>query len=158
MDDKLSTLIQKISEDDNQTTDTNISIEKMLSQIREDIEQEIMNRCQQEMDKLSARIDELAELIAKGNKPTNVSSTPFTPSPNTLSQEKMCNISLNCSFKYGEWIFYVNEDNGDFLYKVKKDGTQNTQLTDYSIEVFFKIKDGYLYFDDSEGKQRKIKL
>ena len=100
MDDKLSTLIQKISEDDNQTTDTNISIEKMLSQIREDIEQEIMNRCQQEMDKLSARIDELAELIAKGNKPTNVSSTPFTPSPNTLSQEKMCNINLNCSFKY----------------------------------------------------------
>lgn len=61
-------------------------------------------------------------------------------------------------FKYNGWIYYPNEEMGDFLYKVREDGSQNTQLTDYSIRSYFSINNGYLYFRDNKWNDRKIKL
>ena len=55
-------------------------------------------------------------------------------------------------FRCNGWIYYINQNMGNFLYKVKENGTQNTQLTDYSIMPNFSVKNGYLCFD------RKIKL
>lgn len=35
--------------------------------------------------------------------------------------------------KYRGWIFYVNRDDGDFLYMIKEDGSDNKQLTNESV-------------------------
>ena len=61
--------------------------------------------------------------------------------------------------KYKGWIYYPNKRQGNFLYKVREDGTENTQLTDYSIfSNHFTVKDGYLYFHTDSFNTSKIKL
>ena len=61
-------------------------------------------------------------------------------------------------FKFDGWIYYPNENMGDFLYKVREDGSENTQLTNYSVIGLFKVSDGYLIFSDADYNDRKIKL
>jgi len=160
MDDRTSGRMQRVdSSYDNEKIMNmiNDSIQTMLPQITENIRQEIKKEYQQKINELTARIDKLEKSMTKGDKQTEVSTTPFTPSPKTLSQGEMMRISF-FGFKYGEWIFYINDNNGDFLYKVKTDGTQNTQLTGYSVRGCFSIEDGYLCFDDSHCRKKKIKL
>ena len=62
-------------------------------------------------------------------------------------------------YKYNGWIYYANEEMGDFLYKVRVDGTDNQQLTDYSVSYRgFNIKNGKLYFDDASYKEHSIEI
>ena len=53
------------------------------------------------------------------------------------------------AYEFDGWYYYPNKRMGDFLYRVKKDGTCNTQLTDYSVVLTWaKVKNGKLYFHD----------
>lgn len=62
-------------------------------------------------------------------------------------------------YKYNGWIFYINEEMGDFLYKVRVDGTDNQQLTDYSVvNLPFNIKNSKLYFNDASFKEHSIEI
>ncbi len=63
-------------------------------------------------------------------------------------------------YKVGGWIYYTNDDDGGFLYKVREDGSCNTQLTDYAVYSDSLIAErGYLYFEDLRTfTERKIKL
>lgn len=61
-------------------------------------------------------------------------------------------------FHYDGWIYYVNKQNGNFLYKVKENRTDNRQLTDYTVDVDpddFSVRNGDVYID---GYKIKIKL
>jgi len=127
------------------------NINQMLPGIIENIKNEIKNEYQNKLNALTTRIDKLENSLAK---PAATSVTPSVPSSAILQKSYVRN-----GFKYGDWIFYNNEDNANFLYKVKKDGSQNTQLTNYSIlENLISIRDGYLYVLDSIGNERQIKL
>lgn len=58
-------------------------------------------------------------------------------------------------FHYDGWIYYVNKENGNFLYKVKEDRTDNRQLTDYTVDVYpddFSVRNGDVYIDDYKIK------
>lgn len=51
-------------------------------------------------------------------------------------------------FRYGGWIYYSNERNGKFLYKIRENGTDNRQLTDYTVDVDdydFCVRNGDVY-------------
>ena len=43
---------------------------------------------------------------------------------------------VDYGFKFNGWVYYANEDMGNFLYKVRIDGTDNQQLTDYSVNQY----------------------
>lgn len=61
-------------------------------------------------------------------------------------------------FKYQGWIYYPNKEMADFLYKVKEDGSCNTQLTDYSVYSGFKVSNNCLHFQDRDLNDRQISL
>lgn len=70
---------------------------------------------------------------------------------------------------YGDWIYYNDNDNGNFsnLYKIKKDGTQITKITndnlicklnEYTITFNWKIYGNYIYYGNGSdgGKLYRI--
>lgn len=63
-------------------------------------------------------------------------------------------------YKFNGWIYYANSEMGDFLYKVREDGTENQQLTDYSINPYlrFHVENGKLYFWDAASRECSIEL
>lgn len=63
-------------------------------------------------------------------------------------------------YKFNGWIYYANSEMGDFLYKVREDGSENQQLTDYSIEssCVFRVENGKLYFWDAAFRECSIEL
>lgn len=65
------------------------------------------------------------------------------------------------AFEFNGWLYYANEKMGDFLYRVRTDGTGNEQLTDYSVLYMrscAKVQNGKLYFEDKEFRERSINL
>ena len=121
-------------------------INQMLPEIIDNIKNEIKSEYQNNLNALNVRIDKLEKSVATSVKPPTVLS-------DILKRQ-----DVNNGFRYGDWIFYINKDNADFLYKVKKDGSQNIQLTDFSVAGFFNIKNGYLHFRDAFLGDKKIKL
>ena len=160
----LNSLIQSALSgyDSNKSTDNDVfervmaelqkNINQMLPGIIENIKNEIKNEYQNKLNALTARIDKLENSLAK---PATTSVTQSV-SPSAILQKSY----VRNGFKYGDWIFYQNEDNANFLYKVKKDGSQNTQLTDYSVasSSWLSVKDGYLLFKNANLWDERIKL
>ena len=77
---------------------------------------------------------------------------------NVTTKIDMSKQSIRLGHKFNGWIFYANDEMGDFLYKVRTDGSENTKLTDYDVCSYFSIKNRYLYFGDGELKDQKIKI
>lgn len=67
---------------------------------------------------------------------------------------------ISTGFKYDGWIYYRNKEMGNFLYKVRLDGTENTKLTDYSVSLScgFSVKGNKFYFFDASFDKRSINL
>ena len=66
---------------------------------------------------------------------------------------------IKIGLRYNGWIYYANPLMGDSLYKVRENGTDNTQLTDSSVLSYsFKVKNGKLVFQDFESHQHEISL
>lgn len=63
-------------------------------------------------------------------------------------------------FKYDGWVYYPNEEMGNFLYRVSSDGRYREQLTDYSVidPLTWCIKNEKLFFWASGFEQRTISI
>ena len=163
-------------------------INQMLPEIIDNIKNEIKSEYQNNLNALNVRIDKLEKSVATSVKPPTVlsdilkrqneikseyqnnlnalnvridkleKSVATSVKPPTVLSDILKRQDVNNGFRYGDWIFYINKDNADFLYKVKKDGSQNIQLTDFSVAGFFNIKNGYLHFRDAFLGDKKIKL
>ena len=50
-------------------------------------------------------------------------------------------------FKYDSWVYYPNEEMGNFLYRVSSDGRYREQLTDFSVDAAYcwSVRDGKLF-------------
>lgn len=109
------------------------------------------------------RIASLEKQI-KELKKTASSLEVRTNSPDRKSKKGGNRIDMNKDFieivyKFGEWVFYLNNDMGDFLYKVRKDGTDNQQLTDYSVTSgFFRVENSKLYFRDKKLREHSVDI
>ncbi len=79
----------------------------------------------------------------------------------TKSADKV-NVSrydIHNGYKFNGWIYYANEEMGEFLYKVRTDGTENQQLTDYSVVSYgMHVKQGRLYFVARDFSGHSIEL
>ena len=60
----------------------------------------------------------------------------------------MDDYSVRIGLHYNGWIYYANPLMGKCLYRVRENGTDNTQLTDYSVTGVFKVKSGKLILID----------
>lgn len=137
-------------------------VRQNLSQTKPQIVSEIKNELIRELEKTySSRISSLESRIAKLEQQIfnqGIEQVQDDGIKKKITTHKIDVSRIYNGFKYNGWIYYPNKEMGDFLYKVREDGSQNTQLTDYSIRSHFSINNGYLCFWDNNLKDRKIKL
>lgn len=142
-------------------------VQENLSQMKPQLIQEVVDSAVHKViDKYEQRFEQLEQKILKmernlqsGALSNNVKVNINNSNRKVSKKTARINVSrIYGGFKFDGWIYYPNEDMGDFLYKVREDGSENTQLTNYSVSGHFKVSDGYLYFCDKNLKDRKIKL
>lgn len=56
------------------------------------------------------------------------------------------------------WVLYMNRDEGERLYKIRLDGSENTQLTTGKIWSINNIENGWVYYYDVHMKEKKVRL
>ena len=153
--------------DEEQLSISNVVYEKVMSELKNNINQtfpqiiqsitdEVTQKFQEEINRLKQRINDLKSRNA--NLSAQSVSIVSKNKKTVLSEDEMDDIDFY-GFHFNGWIYYKNERQGNFLYKVREDGTENIQLTDYSIySNHFTVKDGYLYFNTDAFNTSKIKL
>lgn len=75
-------------------------------------------------------------------------------------------IKLNDDYSYcpiydGEYIYYskdVERDDMATIWKIKPDGTNDSQVADYPVVSDFCLKDGYLYFSYIDDEKRLYRM
>ena len=116
----------------------------MIASIKEEVLQELSQAGGQRVS-----VQEDSRNIVDGvGRPDNVYKPSVPP-------------SLMDGFHYNGWIYYINEQNGRFLYKIRENGTDNRRLTDYTVDATysqFSVRNGYIYVEDYDFNLIKIKL
>lgn len=151
----------------------------ILEQIEKTVELRVTERFQQEIYRLQKRIESLEQLQHNSQKKrreientessltNNISHNRTVEEESTLSDYLMhCDCIYNKGLHHNGWIYYVNntgKGNQGCVYKVREDGTQNTQLTTYKINYnpYFEVKDEYLYFysfENGRSRRKHIKI
>lgn len=114
-------------------------VNSIIVEVEKSLDKKYSKRIKKLEDKLSDLQDQLDEFVGEDGEDLN--------------------IDLPYGFRHNGWVYYANKDMGDFLYKIKIDGTNNTQLTDYSVwSSGYYVSDGYIYFTDRNYRKLKIKV
>lgn len=135
--------------------------EALVATICDSLSQQYFSRIdnlEKQNRQLAFRLEKIeAELKVKKNDSSENAVTVQKP-----SEKVVIDYGFQLSaFEYDGWYYYANEKMGEFLYRVKIDGTCNEQLTDYSVlsmRSSAKVKNGKLYFYDSDYCEQSIEL
>lgn len=135
-------------------------VKMVIEQISKQYESRIANleNSNAELSKKIARMEQQAK-----KQQTEIRHTPVSSTNNITNSKEKISIDYHIrssAFEFNGWLYYANEKMGNFLYKVKTDGSCNQQLTDYSVRYMrtSKVKDGKLIFNDSEYREHSIDL
>lgn len=146
-------------------------IESVRWQFDEEIEagkQQVLRQLselKQQNEKLEQKITNLTKRIQELEKGTEDEFSGVTvrkeKSPNETKNR--INMSRDCirlfGYKFNGWIYYADDEMGDFLHKVRVDGTDNQRLTDYSATTYdMSVKNGKLYYYDTSFNKHSIDL
>lgn len=135
-----------------------------LSQMKPEIISSIIEEVVRKMDgRYASRIVKLENRISELERRVNdAQEVPMRQKTSVASQGTAKKINLRGiyvrGFQVDGWIYYPNEKMGDFLYRAREDGSENTQLTDYSVLKPDRVEGGYIYYRDGTCKERKLKL
>lgn len=127
---------------------------QLVREVADEAAQQVIGRYEQRIQRLEQRVQQLEQEKNSGAPKDRNASAGNAP-------KKTVRVDVSRiwdGFRFGGWIYYPNKNMGDFLYKVREDGSENTQLTDYSVVSNFSISDGYLCFWDTDLRDRKIKI
>lgn len=117
-----------------------------------------INELEQRNESLEKMILEIQSQVSKS--PASTSSNVQKAYARSKNDKRidMSRFDIEEGYKYDGWIYYANEEMGDFLYRVRTDGTDNQQLTDYSVTIFppFRINNGELFFYDANFNEHSI--
>lgn len=128
--------------------------EMVMDQIAKEYESRILY-LESENKELLNRIVKIEQQIQNQQKKFNNNKSPSSIKNSTKSEERITiDTSIRVSsFEFNGWLYYANEKMGNFLYKVRIDGTCNQQLTDYSVDEMMtgsRVKNGKLEFRDAD--------
>lgn len=134
------------------TQDVMKMIQKELKKIKPEliasIKEEVLQELSQEGGQRVSVQEDSRNIVDGVGRPDNVYKPSVPP-------------SLMDGFHYNGWIYYINEQNGRFLYKIRENGTDNRRLTDYTVDATysqFSVRNGYIYVEDYDFNLIKIKL
>lgn len=123
-----------------------------LKQQNEKLENKITNlkkRVQDLERSTKNNLGETGEVLGRSEKSANAAK-------DKIDMSRYC---IFDGYKFNGWIYYANDEMGDFLYKVRSDGTENQQLTDYSVwGTGMSVRNGKLYYQDHSFKEHFIDL
>ena len=129
----------------------------IISSIVEEVVRKIDGRYASQIGRLENRISELERCVSDARKDLARQRALFG-SVNTAPKIDTSRINSFLALRFDGWIYYPNENMGNFLYRVREDGSENTQLTDYSVSYCKRVEEGYLYYLDGNYDDRKLKL
>ena len=138
----------EIAQTVSQTVMTDIS--NKLNSMKPDFEQKIINALTGAIDSrltnLENRLNNTqSRLTALEQKLSSISSNSTTSTSKYVQPAPPSNAELLNKIKRWKykslrgWIFYINEDDGNFLYMIRQDGTGNKQLTSYSVGLIMSL-------------------
>lgn len=137
-------------------------VRRNLSQMKPQLVQEIADAVFARMEeKYGKRLESgLEKPEGKATEKNGRSGKGKEPRAGAERTKKIDVSEIHGGYRVGGWIYYANYDDGGFLYKVRKDGSGNTQLTDYAVfDSTITSAGGYLYYKDKRTyTERKIKL
>lgn len=143
-------------------TVTQTVLERVTEQLKQMYPSIVDGIAQQIDQKYRAEIDGLKQQIAnlQSSRPSSASFVNPTVSPGSGSSAQRINLrKIGYGYKkFNGWIYYMNNDMMDFLYKVREDGTCNTQLTDFTVKSIEGIKNGKLIIADDDWNEHVIDL
>ena len=143
------------------------------------------NKLSKKVDKLESmvhqknqEISRLTKGISNGNSSNSTSYNSSSSTRSYRSESDTKNISKSNSkynlygfmkdrkyfgydtFEFAGWVYYPNEKMGNYLYRARPDGSDEQQLTNYSVTSvsFSRVEDGILYFHDAEFKLHSLKI
>lgn len=146
--------VQNIQVELNALTNRLNSLENTVSQLQDEV------RKAQTETVLKNRSSESRPCAPQGTggsqETVNGTLTPFVPN----DFPGLDDYEVRSGFKFNGWIYYQNPLMGNFLYGVRSNGTENTQLTDYSVKPmgFAKIRGNSLVFQDASFHEHEIPL
>ncbi len=124
-----------------------------------------LNELKQQNEKLENKITNLKKRMQELERSTknNLGETREvlgrTDKSENAVKDKINMSRIRNGYKFNGWIYYANDEMGDFLYKVRSDGTENQQLTDYSVwGTGMSVRNGKLYYEDRSFKEHSIDL
>lgn len=137
----------------------------VMKEVRQNLSQMKPQLIQEIADAVIARIEEeygksLEKLDRKASEKNRQAGEGKQAQTASGKGARINVLNLDDKYKVGGWIYYPNPDNGEFLYKVRPDGSDNTQLTDYAVFGWsLHAEGGYLYVINKRNHvHRKIKL
>lgn len=125
-------------------------ISNKLNSMKLDFEQKIINalagaidsrlaNLENRLNNTQSRLTALEQKLS-GISGSSMSSTAKYISPAPQSNRELLNKIKRWKYKsLRGWIFYINEDDGNFLYMIRQDGTGNKLLTNYSVEFIMSL-------------------
>lgn len=129
-----------------QTVTQNVMTEivNKLNAMKPGIEQEIANsvtnainsrlvNLENRLNNMQTRLTALEQKQSSGTSYTTSSASQYTPPAPPSNAELLKKIKWWSHKTLRGWIFYINQDDGDFLYMIREDGSGNKQLTNYSV-------------------------
>lgn len=137
----------------------------LLQSIQKSVREEFLSRIshlEKQVQNLEARLGKL-EARATNNVKTTSQPSLLGSLLGFGRQEvppvNMDSFEIRNGFRYNGWIYYSNPEQANFLYRVREDGSGNTQLTNYSVlSVGFRVVRGTLYFSDAKYHEHSIRV
>lgn len=118
------------------------SLETSIANLQNQLSKNDTSSLQRQLNDLQTRISNLERQNASSGNNNSSYSNPVTPVSSSNNQDLLDKIQFWQHKNYNGWIIYVNENQADFLFKIREDGSQNTQLTNFSVMLIRGIKSG----------------
>lgn len=88
---------------------------------------------------MQSRLTALEQNLSSISSNSTSSTTQYIQSVPQSNRELLNKIKRWRYKSLRGWIFYIDEDDGNFLYMIRQDGTGNKLLTNYSVEFIMSL-------------------
>ena len=130
-------------------------INKLLPKIIEDITYQVNINTNKQINMATKDLEFLTrQLIIEALTNINLQQNSYKNEHKDVEKLKRSYGSLTAD----GWVFYINKDEGERLYKIRLDGSNDTELTKGRIREVDNIEGGWVYYTDFNFESKKVKI